>query len=136
VSSTHLIDRGDHWEIAAGDLAVTQCRFDRAVSLLLADASVSFLVRIEQSFVLLRGDGANDKRVDPEKRPTEGGPVLTLLDLAVSRVAAFKDGRLHLAFDGGWSIEVPPGTDYEPWTLNGPDGLLLVSVPGGDLAIW
>jgi hypothetical protein len=52
------------------------------------------------------------------------------------RDAAFKDGRLHLAFDGGWSIEVPPGTDYEPWTLNGPDGLLLVSVPGGDLAIW
>jgi hypothetical protein len=132
----HLLDRGDHWEIAAGDLAVTQCRFDHAVSLLLADANVSFLVRIEEPFVLRRGDGSNEQRLDPEQRPPEGAPALALLDLAVRRIVAFKGGRLHLAFGNEWSVEVPPETAYEAWTLSGPDGLLVVSTPGGDLAIW
>jgi hypothetical protein len=62
--------------------------------------------------------------------------VLALLDRAVSRVVAFKDGRLSLAFDGGWKIEVPGGAQFEAWTLTGPNGLLVVSIPGGDLAVW
>jgi hypothetical protein len=31
---------------------------------------------------------------------------------------------------------VPTAEDLEPWELVGPDGLRVVSVLGGDLAIW
>jgi hypothetical protein len=74
VPSTHLIERGDHWEIAAGGLAVTQCCFDYAVSLVLADAEVSFSVRIEQPFGLSGGDHGEEQKLDPERRPPESAP--------------------------------------------------------------
>jgi Family of unknown function (DUF6188) len=39
-------------------------------------------------------------------------------------------------FVGGNELRVPSSDDYEAWTLVGPDGLRLVSMPGGELAIW
>jgi hypothetical protein len=49
---------------------------------------------------------------------------------------AFKDGRLALEFDDGSSIHVPADPSYEPWQISGPRGFRIVSIPGGDLAIW
>ena len=133
--STYLADRGDHYLIAAGGATVTSLRFDFGVTLGLAGADTSFSIRIEEPFTL-RSDSAEAKLLDPEQRPAETGPVLALLDAAVTRIVAFKDGRLVMTFQPGWIIEVPAGLQYEAWTLNGPDGLLLVSVPGGDVAVW
>ncbi len=33
-------------------------------------------------------------------------------------------------------VKVPVGQDYEPWELVGPGGVRVVSLPGGDLAVW
>ncbi|MHA7194428.1 DUF6188 family protein [Paenarthrobacter nitroguajacolicus] len=45
-------------------------------------------------------------------------------------------GALHMEFSDGSTIDVLPDERYEAWTLAGPDGLLLVSLPGDGLAIW
>jgi hypothetical protein len=37
---------------------------------------------------------------------------------------------------GGTRVEAPAGEGYEPWTLNGPDRLLVVSLPDGGLDIY
>ena len=39
-------------------------------------------------------------------------------------------------FDDGHLLKVAPDPQYEAWTASGPDGMLVVSVPGGDLAVW
>ncbi|WP_352231348.1 MULTISPECIES: DUF6188 family protein [Paenarthrobacter] len=39
--------------------------------------------------------------------------------------------------DGCRLCVVPePESAYESWNLKGPDGLRIVSVPGGELAVW
>jgi hypothetical protein len=50
----------------ASRLAVTQCCFDAAVTLILGDADASFVVRIEEPFVVSIGDG-RECVVDPAR---------------------------------------------------------------------
>jgi hypothetical protein len=33
-------------------------------------------------------------------------------------------------------LRAPIGEDYESWNIVGPAGLRIVSLPGGELAIW
>jgi len=33
-------------------------------------------------------------------------------------------------------LEIPFDPDFEAWTIAGPDGLKVVSVAGGGLAVW
>ncbi|WP_017197761.1 DUF6188 family protein [Arthrobacter sp. M2012083] len=40
-------------------------------------------------------------------------------------------GALHLDFADGSVLDISADEHYEAWTLNGPDGLLLVSTPRG-----
>ena len=66
----------------------------------------------------------------------EMAPALELLQQVPTLLDAHKDGRMLLHFAGGARLAVEADADYEPWTLTGPDGLRLVSLPGGDLAVW
>ena len=73
--SPHITESDDAFEIAVEGLAVTQCRFDYAVTLVLDDGATSFTIRISEPFVL-RGCGTAEWRLDPERRPAEGAPML------------------------------------------------------------
>jgi hypothetical protein len=44
-------------------------------------------------------------------------------------------GRLDIVF-AGLTIAVPPDERYEAWQVRADNGLLMVCVPGGDVAIW
>jgi hypothetical protein len=105
------------------------------VTLALGEAG-EYRVRVSEPFALSRADDAAKHHVDPQRRPAEGASVVALLGLEVQRIVAFKDGRIHLSFDQGWALDVPSGSQYEAWELTGPDGLLIVSKPGGALSIW
>jgi hypothetical protein len=45
-------------------------------------------------------------------------------------------GTLRVVFEGGARLIVEPDPAYEAWSVSGPDGALVVSTPGGELAIW
>lgn len=45
------------------------------------------------------------------------------------------DGQLDVVFDS-LSISVPRDDNYEAWQIRGDDGLMVVCVPGGELAVW
>ena len=34
------------------------------------------------------------------------------------------------------TVQAHPDPRYEAWTATGPDGMLVVTLPGGDLAVW
>ncbi|MEU6563117.1 DUF6188 family protein [Nocardia nova] len=55
---------------------------------------------------------------------------------AVTHAEADDSGRLFLSFDNGIRLRVPSDESYEAWNVTGPDGYLIVSQPGGGLAIW
>lgn len=94
-----------------------------------------FEASINQPFVIVAADGV-ETRLDPENDVTGLGPVLSCVRTAITRATAFDDGRLEILFADGSVIRVPVSPDYEAWDFSGPAGLLVVSLPGGELAIW
>lgn len=62
--------------------------------------------------------------------------MLSIVRSAVVNGFANEAGALHLEFSDGSTIDVLPDERHEAWTLAGPDGLLLVSLPGHGLALW
>lgn len=129
--SVELIERRGRWLVPMAGLTVTQCRVDYAFTMLVDDG---YEVRIEQPFTLVRG--AASSLLDPEGEPSELGPALSVLRRDVEQAVAFKDGRLEIALSDGVRVLVNGDDDHEPWTVVGPGGLRVVSMPGGELAIW
>jgi hypothetical protein len=59
-----------------------------------------------------------------------------LADHRITTADADTAGGLDIEFDGGTRLHVDPDENYEAWTINGPDGQLIVSGPGGGLTEW
>lgn len=110
------------------------CKFDWAISLVLADASRSYELRLEGD-LKLRLDG-RDHAISSGPDPTSGAAVLGLLHRSVQWMEAFKDGRLVVTFGGDAVLNADAGTEYEAWELTGPSGVRIVSLPDGALAVW
>ncbi len=111
---------------------VTWCCVDYGVSF---GTQSQISVRIEQPFVYTSSDGVENLIV-PAGDPVRVAPVLAIARLSVREGFAYDDGHLEMTFSDGSTIGVPATQDYEPWELTGPNGLKVVSVPGGELSIW
>lgn len=105
------------------------------MTLLFKRRRAEFHLRIGEDFVFASTDGT-EWALQPEGDPSKLGPALATLHSKVREATAFDDGRLALSFRDGSSLRVPGGVQYEAWQLSGPAGLLMVSIPDGDLAIW
>lgn len=136
MSAVELIATKDGWVVPLDGCTVAQCRVDYSFTFVIDGARGSFEIRIEQSFELV-GEVEGDRPVslNVEDEPTALAPALALLRAAVHEALAFEDGRLELRFDNG-RVRVPASEEFEAWTLVGPDGLRLVSMPEGALAVW
>jgi hypothetical protein len=110
---------------------VSQVCFDFAVTLRFENVTI----RIEQPFVLESQDGSRQV-VEVGREGASVCRALDVLHLQVSEGWASEDGRLEVNYTNGLRLTVPDYYDYEPWQLNGPGGLLIVSTPNGKLAIW
>lgn len=73
----------------------------------------------------------------PDEDPEEAfAPIHQLVGLDVVESVADDSGALRMAFEDGSLIQVPADDAYEAWNVSGPRGALVVSMPGGELAIW
>jgi hypothetical protein len=127
-----LVEASDRWMLPLEDTSVNQCCIDYAVTLRCENGVE---VRIEAPFIFRTPDGVEQLLV-PEGDPVRLAPVLGLSRLVVVEAMAFKDGHLELAFNDGSNISVAATEDLEPWEVAGPGGLRVVSVPGGEVAVW
>jgi Family of unknown function (DUF6188) len=132
VTSGMLVEASDRWLLPLAGKSVSQCCIDYAVTLR-CEGGVE--IRIEAPFVFRNADGF-EQLLLPEGDPMRLAPVLSLARVAVVEAAAFKDGHLELAFNDGSNIGVAATEDLEPWEVVGRDGLRVVSIPGGELAVW
>jgi Family of unknown function (DUF6188) len=98
----------------------------------------------EQGEIVYRGPSAltgyqQSHLLDPGGDALSLAPALRIMRQVLQEGTAFHDGRLELTFHGASRISVPVGNEFEAWGLTGPggiDGLKIVSLPGGELAIW
>ena len=127
-------DAGDRWELALEGPAVVRCCFDFAVALSMSTPSTTWELRIEQPFLAVAPGGTELFVIPEEAAHVE--VVLRLLRATAVEVSAFKEGSFEARFSDGTILQVPPSEGFEAWTLSGPDGIRLVSLPGGDLAVW
>lgn len=120
-------------KLALGGMRVVSVRQDFQVRIeFLSDA----VVAIEQSFHLsvpggltyeigYSDEGYADPRLDELIGATvDGGWV--------------EAGVLHVVFTDGRELVVPPSIDYEAWDVDTPgrEPSKVVSMPGGELAVW
>jgi hypothetical protein len=97
-------------------------------------SDVYFIV-IESPFRLdIHGDSFS---VSPEEESDGALQLLRqLVGHTIEEAMADGTGALHVVFEGGARLTVEPDPAYEAWSVSGPDGALVVSTPGGELAIW
>ena len=134
VSVRELVEGEDRWVLPLEGGTVVQCRVDYAFTLVVEANAASYEVRIEQPFELCTNGGR--RRLTWHEDPVALAPALAVLHARVAEALAVKDGRFEIRFRDGRRLEVPANADFEAWTLVGPGGLQLVSMPGGELAVW
>jgi hypothetical protein len=122
------------WLLDVSGQLILQLVLDFQVTLVLEH----FRITIEASFILEHPDGTSHV-VEPGGDFDQLGPVLPLSrSKVVSEGRAFDDGRLEIVIQDGFRLSVVPDPEsaYESWNVTGPDGLMIVSLPGRELALW
>jgi hypothetical protein len=94
------------------------------------------VLRIESACTLRIND--HEYTLSPEKdRPKAFQPLALLVgQKAAASSANDTTGELTIKLANGASIHVEPDEGFEAWAVAGPNGMLVVSVPGGELAVW
>ena len=130
-----LTQEGDSWVLPLRGCSVSQVCFAWLVTLRLECDETWYELQVEQPFVL-ESDAADPLVLDPGGDVVSMAPLLGLARRPVLRAVAFDDGRLDVTLAGGYQMHMPAGDKYESWTLTGSNGLRIVSMPDGQLAIW
>ena len=131
-----LVPENDGWRLPVKGQPITRlCLDNESVRILCANAveisigePFRFIDACERTFHL-----------DPGGEAPGLAPLLPIMRKSIDAAWASKDGRLEIRISDLSRIYVPHGEQFEAWTLSGPggvDGLKIVSIPGGDLAIW
>jgi len=130
-----LIEGCEFWTLPLTGRRVTQCSVDYAVTLTFGDSGDAYYLSIEDA-LSLRLSGGEEAEIMPGGPTSKLGPVLRVLHESVECAVAFKSGHLEISFTGSIGLRVAASTRFEAWSLTGPTGLRIVSLPGGELAVW
>jgi len=126
-------DEGDHLVVPVAGATVDRVCVDYAVTYHLSATNGTWELRLESGFVVTAN--GTERLVVPES----GANVPAALDVLRAEVVeavAYKDGALRVSCADGVQVAAPPDEGYEAWTLTGPGGARLVSLPGGEIAVW
>ncbi|GIE97650.1 DUF6188 family protein [Paractinoplanes rishiriensis] len=77
---------------------------------------------------------AGRTEIEPGTHPSD--VLATLLGDVVRAARTGESGELRISFDGGAELLVEVDAEVESWAVAGPDGFLIVCLPGGEIATW
>ncbi len=112
---------------------VSRCCVDTALSLEFLEKDMQTSIRIGGQ-ILIEQEGTRLELSG--ETTTEAGQASVLVGRIVRRALGQKDGTLDMGFTDGSRLMVPVDPRYEAWELSSTDGFMVVSRPGGGLAIW
>ena len=128
-------EHDDRWLLNLRDLSITSITVDFSLRLSLGP---DWEIGIGVPFDLLQGPGRTESNpgfhLDPDTQDV--APALTLFGAKILSSVAFKSGALRLVFDNGMHLICRSDPSFEAWQIKGPNGWFMVSMPGGELAVW
>jgi hypothetical protein len=135
MTSQKLAEHESYWSLPIGGFRIIQLRLDFAFGMEIGDAQSEFSIRINTAFTLRSSEGIRDYSVE---RLSEIGPAMRLLNADIEDAKGFKDGRLEITFSTNIVLSVDVDPQFEAWELvsNKANGMRVVAMPGGKLAIW
>lgn len=99
------------------------------------DISGGYEIRVETPFSLRGSEG--DHQISPGADLDVNSPRLaSLTGQAITSSVAEDSGALRVDFAHGARLRVEPDSGFEAWTVAGPNGMKVVCLPGGELAVW
>mgnify|MGYP001608480272 CR=1 FL=1 len=112
---------------------ITSISWDGALKIEFSCPSKSLLVCIENDYLF----SAEGKECHLFQREGEAEKIRVLKNEACKAFFIKPDGSLELGFAPGNSkIIVNSHSDFEAWSIFSPEGLKVICMPGGELAIW
>ncbi|MCB9451589.1 MAG: hypothetical protein H6672_09120 [Anaerolineaceae bacterium] len=126
-------DHQDHWLLPIEMGVVVRCTFDYGCVLEIAWRGLSINVRIEGDILFRTKDGEKILSGEDATLLTE---ILLILNQKVDSAKVFKDGKLVLDFSNEVTLAASSSVEYEAWQITSSNGLRIVCMPGGELAIW
>ena len=129
-----LTELDDRWLLPFRGLAVTRVVVDFQFGLVLDAGCTVSIGGLGTLSWTSEGRTPGTAELRPASQEVAAG--LTLFGARVMSAVAFKSGVLRLAFSSGCLLRVTPDPVFEAWTATAPDGLLVVCMPGGPLAVW
>lgn len=127
-----MIPSGDV-DLRLAGRTVSRCYVDDAFGIQLLEDGPEVDLRLGGPFVV--GDGITEWRAHAETM-SNLDKALAIVHRTLTRAVARADGTLAIELSGGLTIRVPPNPPYESWTLASADGMKVVCLPSGGLAIW
>lgn len=129
------MEHESYWSLPIKGLRLIQLRLDHAFGMEIGDAESEFSIRINTVFKLKNSNGITEHSVE---RLSEIGPALQLFNADVVDAKAFKNGDLEIIFSTNTVLSVEPDAQFESWEIvsNSTNGMRVVGMPGGELAIW
>lgn len=112
---------------------VSRVCFDWAITLEFLDGFPETSIRIGGKIRLQVG--TEEVEIDPEVSASAGRAVVLVRKRAAAGIA-LRDGTLRIVFSDGTKIAASPSSPYEAWELSASNGLKLVCLPSGGLAVW
>jgi uncharacterized protein DUF6188 len=129
-----LIEYDDFWRIPLAGRTVSRFLIDNVLSIEFIDPERPYImVTLEHEFHL---EVNRLSYVLTPKVPSDLGPIFLLRHNTVKDALAFKDGTLKVEFLNGDKFAISAHPDYEAWGIAGDQGLRLICLPGGELAVW
>jgi hypothetical protein len=128
-----LQETEEYFQINISGQKVSNISMSSLIDIDILGTEFELSIRLEQPFmVCCRGACNSLKPGDKETLSI----LPSLIGLEADRAIAYRNGRLELRFCDGTILTSEAHPDYEPWTLYASYGLQLVSMPGGQLAVW
>jgi hypothetical protein len=87
-------------------------------------------------FKLTQGVRGSREEVFLDPGRQEVAAALGLFGAKVLSAVAFKTGSMRLVFDNGCHLNSRADPSFEAWEVLGPGGWRVISMPGGELAVW
>lgn len=110
---------------------------ERVTSEFLSEITLSggIVIQLESAYVLTLV-GEDPVLIDPTSL-TPCNPMSHVVGKVVEdSVVEEVTGALVISFTDGSKLSVEANREFEAWTLNYPDGRLIVSLPGGGVSRW
>ncbi|MFC1436650.1 DUF6188 family protein [Streptacidiphilus sp. N1-10] len=133
MSESSLTEHDDRWIMNLRGLTVVGIGISYQLSLCL-DTQARVVLGCPFQLTQGVGDGRRDVVLDPGRQDVAAA--IGLFGARVLSAVASKTGSMRLVFDNGCHLNSRADPSFEAWEVRGPGGWRIVSMPGGELAVW